>query len=86
MSWMKLTEAERKRINDAYAAQAAQLKLSGRDELPREVKRKVRVKVLRMIRAERKARTAMNRPGFPGECFICELRLPDHRFRWKHNK
>ncbi|STM15320.1 colanic acid capsullar biosynthesis activation protein A [Escherichia coli] len=25
-------------------------------------------------------------PGFPGECFICELRLPDHRFRWKHNK
>ncbi|KDX41628.1 hypothetical protein AC16_4584 [Escherichia coli 2-177-06_S3_C2] len=30
--------------------------------------------------------TALNRPGFPGECFICELRLPDHRFRWKHNK
>ncbi|RLX25681.1 hypothetical protein EAI62_26230 [Escherichia coli] len=28
----------------------------------------------------------MNRPDFPGECFICELRLPDHRFRWKHNK
>ncbi len=25
-------------------------------------------------------------PGFHGECFICELRLPDHRFRWKHNK
>ncbi len=24
--------------------------------------------------------TDMNRPGFPGECFICELRLPDHRF------
>ncbi|KPP15680.1 hypothetical protein ACU99_02660, partial [Escherichia coli] len=21
----------------------------------------------------------VNRPGFPGECFICELRLPDHR-------
>ncbi len=30
--------------------------------------------------------SAVNRPGFPGECFICELRLPDHRFRWKHNK
>ncbi|PDU76912.1 hypothetical protein A6V05_20845, partial [Escherichia coli] len=30
--------------------------------------------------------TELNRPGFPGECFICELRLPDHRFRWKHNK
>lgn len=29
---------------------------------------------------------SMNRPEFPGECFICELRLPDHRFRWKHNK
>ncbi|WP_241957595.1 DUF932 domain-containing protein, partial [Escherichia albertii] len=31
-------------------------------------------------------RRGLNRPGFPGECFICELRLPDHRFRWKHNK
>ncbi len=31
-------------------------------------------------------RTSVNRPGNPGECFICELRLPDHRFRWKHNK
>ncbi len=30
--------------------------------------------------------SGLNRPGFPGECFICELRLPDHRFRWKHNK
>ncbi|ERE18692.1 hypothetical protein EC09BKT24447_1593 [Escherichia coli 09BKT024447] len=30
--------------------------------------------------------SGVNRPGFPGECFICELRLPDHRFRWKHNK
>ncbi|RZW45822.1 diguanylate cyclase, partial [Escherichia coli] len=28
--------------------------------------------------------STLNRPGFPGECFICELRLPDHRFRWKH--
>ncbi len=34
--------------------------------------------------AVRKARSEP--PGFPGECFICELRLPDHRFRWKHNK
>ncbi len=32
------------------------------------------------------ATETLNRPGFPGECFICELRLPDHRFRWKHNK
>ena len=41
-------------------------------------------------RAEKLAKTLrsreLNRPGFPGECFICELRLPDHRFRWKHNK
>ncbi|WP_170997745.1 hypothetical protein, partial [Escherichia coli] len=29
---------------------------------------------------------SLNRPDFPGECFICELRLPDHCFRWKHNK
>ncbi|EDQ5496514.1 hypothetical protein GSC54_004623 [Salmonella enterica] len=21
----------------------------------------------------------LNRPGFPGECFVCELRLPDLR-------
>lgn len=35
---------------------------------------------------EQAAKKELNRPGFPGECFICELRLPDHRFRWKHNK
>ena len=28
----------------------------------------------------------VNRPRFPGEYFICELRLPDQYFRWKHNK
>ncbi len=33
-----------------------------------------------------KRETRLNRPGVPGECFICELRLPDHHFRWKHNK
>ncbi len=32
-----------------------------------------------------KRKDGLNRPGFPGECFICELRLPDHCFRWKHN-
>ncbi|TJO57236.1 IS66 family transposase, partial [Escherichia coli] len=39
-----------------------------------------------LYKASREPRAAMalNRPGFPGECFICELRLPDHRFRWKH--
>ncbi|HCZ41705.1 MAG TPA: hypothetical protein DHV32_08195, partial [Escherichia coli] len=28
----------------------------------------------------------LNGPGFRGEGFICELRLPDHRFGWKLNK
>ncbi|EOT9431010.1 hypothetical protein ACKW8S_005390, partial [Escherichia coli] len=23
--------------------------------------------------------TVVNRPGFPGDCFICELRLPDRK-------
>ena len=36
--------------------------------------------------AMKQIKELLNRPGFPGECFICELRLPDHRFRWKHNK
>ncbi len=38
------------------------------------------------MRVSEFAELLVNRPGFPGECFICELRLPDHRFRWKHNK
>ena len=29
---------------------------------------------------------SLNRPSFPGECFICELRLPAYCFRWMHNK
>ena len=37
MYWVKLTQTERKRLNDAYVAQAAQLQLSGREELPRDV-------------------------------------------------
>ena len=41
---------------------------------------------LRRINRENAGWRTVNRPGFPGECFICELRLPDHRFRWKHNK
>ncbi|WP_213060156.1 hypothetical protein, partial [Escherichia coli] len=40
----------------------------------------------RSICQEEAVAAQVNRPGFPGECFICELRLPDHRFRWKHNK
>ncbi|EES5188798.1 transposase [Escherichia coli] len=43
-------------------------------------------KWLRLWQNEGRVSRRLNRPGFPGECFICELRLPDHRFRWKHNK
>ncbi len=32
------------------------------------------------LSAKMSIRAIVNRPGFPGECFICELRLPDHRF------
>ncbi|WP_250130941.1 4Fe-4S dicluster domain-containing protein, partial [Escherichia coli] len=35
----------------------------------------------RVCPQDRLCEGALNRPGFPGECFICELRLPDHRFR-----
>ncbi len=27
----------------------------------------------------------LNRPGFPGECFVCELRLPEPGSRLMHN-
>ncbi|WP_261289838.1 non-heme ferritin-like protein, partial [Escherichia coli] len=45
-----------------------------------------RSSTLAQLADEAKELNDVNRPGFPGECFICELRLPDHRFRWKHNK
>ncbi|RFQ61717.1 hypothetical protein CRE03_29630, partial [Escherichia coli] len=41
---------------------------------------------LNMMSTQRQLIKILNRPGFPGEYFICELRLPDHYFRWKHNK
>ncbi len=43
-------------------------------------------KQIESLRAQLEQLLRLNRPGFPGEYFICELRLPDHRFRWKHNK
>ncbi|RZX45909.1 oxidoreductase, partial [Escherichia coli] len=42
------------------------------------------MRVLEAICFRHYPKSRLNRPGFPGECFICELRLPDHRFRWKH--
>ena len=38
------------------------------------------------LNGKRSVCNVLNRPGFPGEYFICKLRLPDHYFRWKHNK
>ncbi|HEL8012958.1 TPA: hypothetical protein U0A13_004974 [Escherichia coli] len=58
MYWKQLTFDERKRIAEAYAAQAEALQLSDVKKLPREVKRKTRSQVLRMIFAERQARAA----------------------------
>ncbi|WP_249546646.1 FlxA-like family protein, partial [Escherichia coli] len=40
-------------------------------------------KQIESLRAQLEQLLRLNRPGFPGEYFICELRLPDHRFRWK---
>ncbi|UUL43940.1 DUF2726 domain-containing protein [Escherichia albertii] len=64
-----------------------------RDILLEEVLRQAGIPLLRSHDARKLLQmtgewlnTTVNRPGFPGECFICELRLPDHRFRWKHNK
>ena len=60
-----------------YAERAAE-KLRGERQYCRQV--------TTFVRTSPFAVKELNRPGFPGECFICELRLPDHRFRWKHNK
>ncbi|EGW86847.1 putative transposase [Escherichia coli 3030-1] len=59
------------------------LRLRGKDSV--SVNQALTDKFLSLPSELRKSLT-LNRPGFPGECFICELRLPDHRFRWKHNK
>ncbi|WP_250110580.1 recombinase family protein, partial [Escherichia coli] len=59
-------------------------RLSGEDW--NTLKKMIRQKDIRVMAVNVPTTWIMNRPGFPGECFICELRLPDHRFRWKHNK
>ena len=41
--------------------------------------------IARKVDALNQLLEALNRPGFPGEYFTCELRLPAHHFRWKHN-
>ncbi|WP_252355616.1 helix-turn-helix domain-containing protein, partial [Escherichia coli] len=60
----------------------AHLTLSEREEIRAGLSAKMSIRAI----ATALNRSPLNRPGFPGECFICELRLPDHRFRWKHNK
>ncbi|WP_001254895.1 helix-turn-helix domain-containing protein, partial [Escherichia coli] len=59
----------------------AHLTLSEREEIRAGLSAKMSIRAI----ATALNRSPLNRPGFPGECFICELRLPDHRFRWKHN-
>ncbi|MED8452237.1 hypothetical protein Q5570_23995, partial [Escherichia coli] len=51
-----------------------------------ELEGKTRDLALFNMALDSKLRGCVNRPDFPGECFICELRLPDHCFRWKHNE
>uniref|UniRef100_UPI001FCEDA55 transposase n=1 Tax=Escherichia coli TaxID=562 RepID=UPI001FCEDA55 len=51
---------------------------------PEQIKIRELRKKLQRIEMKNEILKKVNRPGFPGECFICELRLPDHRFRWKH--
>ncbi|WP_001254894.1 helix-turn-helix domain-containing protein, partial [Escherichia coli] len=56
----------------------AHLTLSEREEIRAGLSAKMSIRAI----ATALNRSPLNRPGFPGECFICELRLPDHRFRW----
>ncbi len=87
------------RTRETYGTRRLQTELAengiivGRDRLARLRKElRLRCKQKRKFRATTNSNhnlpvaPNLNRPGFPGECFICELRLPDHRFRWKHNK
>ncbi len=84
------------RTRETYGTRRLQTELAengiivGRDRLARLRKElRLRCKQKRKFRATTNSNhnlPVVNRPGFPGECFICELRLPDHRFRWKHNK
>ncbi len=73
------------RTRETYGTRRLQTELAengiivGRDRLAR-LRKELR------LRCKQKRKFRVNRPGFPGECFICELRLPDHCFRWKHNK
>ncbi|WP_430749950.1 helix-turn-helix domain-containing protein, partial [Escherichia coli] len=55
----------------------AHLTLSEREEIRAGLSAKMSIRAI----ATALNRSPLNRPGFPGECFICELRLPDHRFR-----
>ncbi len=66
----------------------AHLTLSEREEIRAGLSAKMSIRAIAtaLNRSPSTISREVNRPGFPGECFICELRLPDHRFRWKHNK
>ncbi|HIC1790681.1 TPA: hypothetical protein ACW0I5_004602 [Escherichia coli] len=72
----KLTVAERKKISDAYAMQKAVLKLTDKDELPTEVRQRVRQVTLEMIFAARKAKAAKTQR-------TKEYRAAEDTFSWR---
>ncbi|MEK8243842.1 transposase, partial [Escherichia coli] len=67
--WLNvLTELKNRGLNDILIASVDGLK--GFPDAINTVYPKARIQLC-----------PLNRPDFPGECFICELRLPDHCFR-----
>ncbi len=72
----KLTAAEQKRLNDAYAMQKTLLQLSDKDELPKEIKRTVRDVTLKMIFAAREAKAAKT-------LRTREYRAAEETFKWQ---
>lgn len=55
MKRRQLTPAEEKRLADAFVAQALAMGLKANKKLPRDVKRRVRARVLIAIESDRKA-------------------------------
>lgn len=58
MRYKKLTDAEEKRLADAFVAQALAMGLKGNKKLPKDIKRQVRDRVMTAIEADRKAAEA----------------------------
>lgn len=58
MRHKKLTEAEERRLADAFVAQALAMGLKGNKKLPKDIKVQVRDRVMLTIESERKAKAA----------------------------